>query len=117
MGLGFESLIGQVHNARRIRLVTPEYLHMLMDIATDRFAENAKRIERFRTAFRQAFVDQPVPQTRKNQDGEEWEDAAARRERKRAEGLKKKAELEQRKKTTDESSDLELAGESLSLGL
>lgn len=116
MGLGFESLIGQVHNESRIRLVTPEYLHMLMDIATERFAENSKRIERFQKAFKQAFVEQPAPQTRRNQEGEEWEDAAARRERKRAEGLKKKAELEQ-KKTTNQSHDPELAEEDLSLGL
>lgn len=105
MGLGFESLIGQVHDERRIRLVSPEYLHMLMGIATERFVENAKRIDRFRTAFQQAFVNQPVAQTRRNQDGEEWEDAAARRERKRAEGLRRKAELEERKGNTPSSND------------
>jgi tRNA wybutosine-synthesizing protein 3 len=94
MGLGFESLIGQQAGERRQRLVTPDYLPMLMSIANDRFVENTKRIERFLTAFRHAMQ---APAPRRNPDGEEWEDPAARRERKRAEGLKKKAQLQQEK--------------------
>ena len=91
-----------------------------MNIATERFAENAKRIERFLNAFRPRFTQQGI-QVKRNPDGEEWEDAAARRERKRAEGLRRKAELEEKKKNTTESSGeqdkLDPRGEaSLSIG-
>lgn len=106
MGLGFESLIGTVSHNERVCFVTPEYLQMLMDIATERFAENAKRIDRFLKAFRHVFNDEPAP-PKKNQDGLEWEDATARRERKRAEGLRRKAELEEKKGNTVPSDQYE----------
>lgn len=89
MGLSFESLIGHQINDCRELIVPPEYLHALMEIATERFAENTKRIDRFLAAFREA-LSTPV---RRKGDGEEWEDTAARRERKRAEGLRRKAEV------------------------
>ena len=88
MGLGFESLIGQLNGDQRELMVPRSQLNTLMAIANDRFVENARRIGR----FRQALFDTQRPRT--NPDGQEWEDAAARRERKKAEGLKKKAELE-----------------------
>ena len=110
MGLGFESLIGQEvavrddeEERRRMPLVSPEYLRMLMSVATERFAENAKRINRFRTAFRQAFDErQPTAATqmRRNRDRKEWEDAGARRQRKRAEGLKRMGELKESRQST-----------------
>ncbi|KAK7432800.1 hypothetical protein QQZ08_000662 [Neonectria magnoliae] len=90
MGLAFESLVGQQVNGSRRRLVSPEYLQTLVQIANERFAENTKRIERFRTAFRDVVTGVPAP--RLNPEGKEWEDPASRRERKRAEGLRKKAE-------------------------
>jgi tRNA wybutosine-synthesizing protein 3 len=90
MGLAFESLVGQQVDGHRQRIVSPEYLQTLVEIANERFAESKKRIERFQNAFRDA-ISAPVP--RRNPEGQEWEDAAARRERKRAEGLRKKAEL------------------------
>ncbi|KAI1044446.1 hypothetical protein LB505_007005 [Fusarium chuoi] len=100
MGLAFESLIGQQIDGHRQRIVSPEYLQTLVQIANERFAENKKRIERFQNAFRDA-VAAPVP--RLNPEGQEWEDAAARRERKRAEGLRKKAELKAKQETEPES--------------
>ncbi|KPM37901.1 hypothetical protein AK830_g8663 [Neonectria ditissima] len=90
MGLAFESLVGQQVNGSRRRLVSPEYLQTLVQIANERFAENTKRIERFRAAFRDAVSGVSAPKL--NPEGNEWEDPAARRERKRAEGLRKKAE-------------------------
>lgn len=107
MGLAFESLIGQQVDGRRQRLVPPEYLPMLIRIANERFAENTKRIERFQVAFRDAVTSASAP--RRNPEGNEWEDAAARRERKRAEGLRKKAEL-QAGKETDTGSQSEARG-------
>ncbi|PTD05566.1 tRNA wybutosine-synthesizing protein 3 [Fusarium culmorum] len=110
MGLAFESLIGQQVDSQRQRIVSPEYLQTLVDIANERFDENKKRIERFQNAFREA-VSAPAP--RRNAEGQEWEDAAARRERKRAEGLRKKAELKakQEANTNDENELSDREGE------
>jgi tRNA wybutosine-synthesizing protein 3 len=99
MGLSFESLIGYQMGDRRVSLVSTDYLRILMSIATERFAENTKRIERFLSAFRDA-ISTPSS-TRRNPDGQEWEDAAERRERKRAEGLRRKAELQAGKAKQD----------------
>ncbi|KAF5233267.1 hypothetical protein FAUST_8256 [Fusarium austroamericanum] len=110
MGLAFESLIGQQVDGQRQRIVSPEYLQTLVDIANERFDENKKRIERFQNAFREA-VSAPAP--RRNPEGQEWEDAAARRERKRAEGLRKRAELKakQEANTNDENELSDREGE------
>ncbi|KAF4984424.1 hypothetical protein FZEAL_387 [Fusarium zealandicum] len=91
MGLAFESLVGQQVNGSCQRIVSTDYLRTLVQIANSRFAENKKRIQRFRDAFQDA-VSAPAP--RLNPEGQDWEDAAARRERKRADGLRKKAELQ-----------------------
>ncbi|KAF5638679.1 DUF207 domain protein [Fusarium sp. NRRL 52700] len=99
MGLAFESLIGQQIDGHRQRIVSPEYLQTLVQIANERFNENKKRIDRFQNAFREA-VAAPVP--RLNPEGRKWEDAAVRRERKRAEGLRKKAELKAKQETEAE---------------
>ncbi|KAF7531706.1 hypothetical protein G7054_g8644 [Neopestalotiopsis clavispora] len=88
MGLGLESLVG-IQKGNQIQCtVSSEYLQTLHAISHERFAENTKRIQRFRSAVLEA--SQPP----KKKDGTEWEDAAARRERKRAEGLRRKAEME-----------------------
>ncbi|RYC56165.1 hypothetical protein CHU98_g10053 [Xylaria longipes] len=88
MGLSFESLIGVQEDGITKCTVSDEYLHSLLRIANERFEENRKRIERFRTAVLEASYPP------KKKDGTEWEDAQARRERKRAEGLRRKAELQ-----------------------
>ncbi|UNI13783.1 methyltransferase [Purpureocillium takamizusanense] len=100
MGLGFESLLGYDEVQpdgqcwRRRRLVDVEYLRTVLGIGNERFSENAKRIQRFRESFRVALRD---PEPRKNPAGGEWEDAAQRKERMRAEGLRRKAELDAEK--------------------
>ncbi|KXH25393.1 tRNA wybutosine-synthesizing protein [Colletotrichum nymphaeae SA-01] len=97
MGLALESLIGYVDedaaegsSARRHCTVTPDYLRDLLHIANERFVENAARIARFRTALQEAVAG-PPPKT--GEGGAAWEDADARRERKRAEGLRRKEEV------------------------
>ncbi|OTB04716.1 hypothetical protein M426DRAFT_150985 [Hypoxylon sp. CI-4A] len=88
MGLTFESLIGYQSGGDDGKLhctVTPAYLRTLVNIANERFSENSKRIERFRAAL----ADSARPSSRK----EGWEDAETRRERKKAEGLKRREEL------------------------
>lgn len=100
MGLALESLIGYVDEdaaegssagtASRHCTVTPDYLRDLLHIANERFVENAARIARFRTALQEAVAG-PPPKT--GEGGAAWEDADARRERKRAEGLRRKEEV------------------------
>jgi tRNA wybutosine-synthesizing protein 3 len=94
MGLGIESLIGVEVAGRRQCTVSNEYLQTLVELANERFEENARKIER----FRQALANASHQLTRKNRDGLEWEDAAARRVRKRAEGLARSAILKEDQK-------------------
>lgn len=98
MGLALESLVGYQTqacssggNGRLQCTVSSEYLRTLVRIANERFAENRKRIGRFREAVLEATS--AGTSGGKKGDGEEWEDAQVRRERKRAEGLRRKAEL------------------------
>ncbi|KAG5939570.1 hypothetical protein E4U59_003040 [Claviceps monticola] len=93
MGLSFESLIGfeSSRSGARHALVTVSHLRLLMGIARERFAENSKRIERFRGSFASRVLESREKRT--NSDGREWEDAAARRERMREEGLRRREAL------------------------
>jgi tRNA wybutosine-synthesizing protein 3 len=98
MGLSFESLIGAETDGVRQLIVSPQYLKTLVQIANERFVENEKRIARFSAALAAAFA---APKGKEN-----WEDAETRRERKRQEGLKRRAELEKdRRKPADEPAD------------
>lgn len=84
MGLGFESLIGvQVGDEIQL-MVTSAYLKALVAIGNQRFQENSNRIQRFRSAFLDA-VSTPSQKL--------WEDADARRARKKEEGLRRREEL------------------------
>ncbi|KAI8193457.1 tRNA wybutosine-synthesizing protein 3 [Colletotrichum sp. SAR 10_65] len=106
MGLGLESLVGYVDDSNDTRhcTVSADYLRTLVDIANERFVENAARIARFRTALQDAVAGPPA---RLGEGGAEWEDAAVRRERKRAEGLRRKEEkmLAAREKETQQGSE------------
>lgn len=104
MGLSFESLIGVQRDSQRQALVTAEYLSLLVKIANERFDENKKRIARFREALRLAFGSDPkgaggdgVEEKKKKGDSGEWEDAQARAQRKREEGLARREEVRKRK--------------------
>ena len=98
MGLSFESLIGAETDGVRRLVVSPRYLKTLVRIANERFVENAKRIARFSAALDAAFAP---PKGKEN-----WEDAQARRERKRLEGLQRREELKKHKSDVpDESRD------------
>ncbi|KAI1865242.1 hypothetical protein JX265_008289 [Neoarthrinium moseri] len=111
MGLTFESLVG-IQKANGISCtVSADYLQTLLKISNERFSENTKRIQRFRTAVLEAT------QPPKKKDGTEWEDAAARRERKKAEGLRKKAELEASRDQQCPSDESVAADLSLNAGL
>lgn len=86
MGLLLESLVGVQNGEIRQCTVSLEYLQQLLRISDERFDENKKRIERFRSAV----VEATKPPTKK--DGTQWEDPEARRARKREEGLRRQAE-------------------------
>lgn len=106
MGLGLESLVGIQKGNQKECTVSADYLQTLLAISHERFAENTKRIQRFRAAILGA--SQPP----KKKDGTEWEDAAARRERKKAEGLQRKAEMEAAKtanRDSDQADTLDLS--------
>lgn len=89
MGLSFESLIGAETEGVRRSMVSPQYLDMLVQIANERFVENSRRIARFSAALNAVFAP---PKAK-----EGWEDAQARKDRKRLEGLKRREELNRKK--------------------
>ncbi|KAI1638019.1 methyltransferase TYW3-domain-containing protein [Biscogniauxia mediterranea] len=102
MGLALESLVGVQHADSAPTCTVPqEYLQTLLRVSNERFEENKKRITRFRAAILQA-AEPP-----KKKDGSEWEDAQARRERKKAEGLRRKAELQSQQKQTGHDDNVE----------
>jgi len=111
MGLSLESLVGVRENEVTKCTVSDEYLASLLRIANERFVENARRIERFRSAFLKETTSSLQESDGRGKktgmkmkgDGTEWEDASARRERKRAEGLRRKAELQCRSEKGDDS--------------
>ncbi|KAM0124602.1 hypothetical protein ACHAP3_010233 [Botrytis cinerea] len=97
MGLTLESLVGVYHEAfdQGVCLVDNGQLSTLMRISNERFEENTKRIERFRVLLNEAM--NPVEKKRVGENGENWEDPQARKERKRAEGLRRAQELKEAK--------------------
>jgi len=98
-GLSFESIIGYCEETSDgvepvIRsLVTEEYLRMLVALANERFTVNKSRMERFRSNFLELYAAASSPVTnKKSTKPPGWEDPQIRRETKRAEGLRRKAE-------------------------
>lgn len=92
-GYSFDSIIGYQDDAgRNISLVDETYLRTLVAIANDRFKINTERIGRFRKALMDAF--QPPRPTRDPSSKPEWEDAEARKQRKRQEGLARQLKLQ-----------------------
>ena len=83
-GLAFSSLIGfvdQTHNGDIRSLVSEEYMKLLFSIANDRFDANAERINRLQDNLLEISHKQNF----------DWEDQEIRRERKKTEGLERRA--------------------------
>jgi tRNA wybutosine-synthesizing protein 3 len=96
MGIALDSLIGFHADGRQVCAVSEGSLRTLLEIANDRFRVNATRIAKFRELLIQSMSTDTGPRGR---DGEkEWEDVEVRRERKRAEGLRRKETLRDSKK-------------------
>ncbi|TAQ89833.1 hypothetical protein B7494_g1841 [Chlorociboria aeruginascens] len=104
MGLALESIVGchrdptpdqEQEDEKTEICITPEVqLDSLLQISNLRFRENTIRIDRFRKLLKDLTAGGLNRDTkRKGQDGVEWEDAQSRKERKKAEGLKRSLEL------------------------
>ncbi|KAL1859741.1 hypothetical protein Daus18300_009463 [Diaporthe australafricana] len=116
MGLGLESLIGRETNGTKHCTVSVEYLRALIKIANERFFENTRRIGRFRAYLKEATAGEKR-KVRKGEGGAEWEDAEARRERKRLEGLKRAEEAKKIKEQQQQQQQKSEADETAGLGL
>jgi tRNA wybutosine-synthesizing protein 3 len=100
-GLAFDSIIGHLHDSTDhtpeippiFSSVGEQYLRSLVEIGNVRFQENARRIKRFVEAL-DILHQSDIMVTPKDR---EWEDADTRRERKRAEGMKKRLALQERR--------------------
>lgn len=98
-GLALDCIIGFLSGSTssqpdgKINMMVSEYyLRTIIRVANDRFRANEDRKERFRKHLTQSLQGGAEPT--KTGDQGEWESAEARRERKRAEGLKRKHEME-----------------------
>jgi tRNA wybutosine-synthesizing protein 3 len=100
--MSLESLIGIEHaDGRRERIVSTDYLTLLVGMANERFAENQKRIDRFRTALSEAIISRQKLESRKS-----GADKAALRELKRAEGLRRQEEVRKQKQSQEDAGDM-----------
>ncbi len=94
-GLAFDSIIGFhddcADGKAMIRsIVNEEYLQTLVHVANMRFKENSQRTERFQELLLRPALSRHLGSYGKQED---WEPADARRQRKRAEGLRLKQEI------------------------
>ena len=113
-GLALESIIGYLEDAGNeedIRCVVSEgYLRMIVGMINERFEANTERILRFRNNL----LQHRPGDARRKKDGEAWENADTRRQRKRTEGLQKSTELRHVERkfasatSSEELSDLEI---------
>jgi tRNA wybutosine-synthesizing protein 3 len=95
-GLGLDSIIGRLDDdGEGICVVSDTYLEGVLAVANERFEENSKRITRF-CELLLGIAETPSDTEARKPKGEDWEDASVRRERKRAEGLKRSRELRNR---------------------
>lgn len=86
-GYSFDCIVGyQDSNGRNVSLVEGQYLQNMVAIANDRFRINTERLAR----FHKALMDIHRSVKSNNSD---WEDADARRLRKREEGLARQQAL------------------------
>jgi tRNA wybutosine-synthesizing protein 3 len=97
-GYSFDSIIGYHDNTgHNIALVDERYLQTLAHVANERFQINTERIARFRTALLQQYSPHLTGTPGLAVSG--WEDAEARKQRKRAEGLARQQALKDQPKS------------------
>ncbi|KAF1851765.1 uncharacterized protein K460DRAFT_401781 [Cucurbitaria berberidis CBS 394.84] len=97
-GYSFDSIIGYYdEEGHNVPLVDVKYLSTLVRIANERFKINAERIARFRMALLESYY----PQTASGVSRPGWEDADARKIRKKEEGLARQRALKNRNSQED----------------
>ena len=85
-GLASDTIIGyEDHSSEFLCVVDENYLRILVDIANDRFRVIGERIVKFRSALKNVYDDSKQGKS----DHDDWEDPTLRKERKRAEGLRR----------------------------
>jgi tRNA wybutosine-synthesizing protein 3 len=93
-GLALDSIIGRLDtDGEGISIISDTYLEGLLAVANERFEENSRRIARFHDLLLGSTSIPADMESGKKIGGSDWEDASVRRERKRAEGLKRSQEL------------------------
>lgn len=99
MGLGLESVVGyhvedgkDEEGEKQVCMIPEWQLKHLVVVANERFVENTKRIERFRTLLKECMVGGNEGKEKMGDVGK-WESVEERRERKRAEGLRRAREV------------------------
>ncbi|CZR51678.1 related to DUF207 domain protein [Phialocephala subalpina] len=102
MGLTLESVIGFERDGEEICIIPEWQLRNLVEVSNQRFVENTKRIERFRSLLKE--MDGGV--AKKQGENGDWEDAQARKERKRAEGLERARALKENQTSSQASEEL-----------
>ena len=92
-GYSFDSIIGyQDEEGRNISLIDESHMRLLVGIANERFKINVERIARFRTQLLDS--NQSASTTTFGASNPDWEDADARKRRKRKEGLARQRALQ-----------------------
>lgn len=111
-GLFLSSIIGYQEgpNSPIKPMVTEEYLTTLVELANRRFLANEERKQRFRRALLK------LDKSGKDVD-DAWEPTEKRRERKRAEGLRRKEEMRQCEAEEQQRKDVEDGDDDYATGL
>lgn len=92
-GYSFDSIIGYQNEAgHSVSLIGESHLRTLVCIANERFKINVERIARFRTQL--LASNPPSINAPSGSSKLDWEDADARKQRKRAEGLARQQALQ-----------------------
>lgn len=102
-GYSFDAIIGyQDEKGDNIAMVDANYLRTLVNVANERFKINLDRIARFRDGLLKT-------QQHGTSRAPDWEDADARKQRKREEGLARQQALKSKESqhTHDESTDVD----------
>lgn len=103
-GYSFDSVIGyHDENGRNVAIVDARYLSTLVQIANDRFRINTERIARFRKALMESYYSETALGLSKP----DWEDADARRARKKEEGLARQRALKMQSSQDGDVSEFE----------
>lgn len=94
-GYSLDSIVGSVdaRTGKKQCCVSEDLLRGLIQISTERFRENEKRIKRFQSLLREGVRKLTIETVKLNPEGQVWEDSETRRQRKKAEGIQRSRKL------------------------